>query len=242
MAYSANHLLFRAGGTFGAVSSEQLEIWSVGFRIFLGSSPLDESKKIAFLETVSGPVNLFHTDSSLKLHRSAYLKKLTAAYIGLDGKYVGGHDQPTTEYIYSSPSAGAGSLFYPFSNAMVFTLSSDIDRGPGSKGRVYWPTSEGLDATGRWSASAVNAYLTKFQTLINAINQAARSFWSPAAGVSVFSSVGSGAIGTVTSVGVGRAPDTQRRRDNRLAEEHVYLPVTSAAAAIEAVQNRVYAD
>lgn len=240
MAYAAQHLLFRAGGPMGQTSSALTDTWSVGFRIFIGATPLDESKKVAFLDTVKTAVAAYHSSATLKNHPGAWLKTLTAAYIGMDGKYVDGANQPTTTYTYPAPQAGQGTIFHAYSTAMVLTLRSNISRGPGAYGRVYWPSAEGLDISGRWATTAVDIYLTAATTMLNAINQAARTFWSPASGISVFSNKGAGVIGTVVRVGIGRAPDSQRRRDNGIAEEHKYSTLTSAAATLAELEDRIY--
>lgn len=241
MPYAAQHLLFRWGGFFGADAATQKDIWSCGVRIFLGASPLTEEKKTAFLTAVAPALATWWNANATQGHPSAWQSEINCAYIDLDGKYVGGDEQPTTRLPMTPPVAGKGGLTHAWSTAMVVTLSSDIDRGRGSRGRYYVPTGMGIDANGVFPQGNLSAFVLAQRTLIDALNTAARAQWSPAAGVSVFSQLGAGTIGEVVRVGSDVAPDTQRRRDNKLVEPRTEINLTTAAAARAAIQDRVYA-
>lgn len=239
MAYAAQHLLFRIYGGFGTVIASPVENWSCGLRIFTGASSLTEQKKVDFLAAIEAAVKSFHGQASVKAGASTSLLKLSAAYIGLDGKYVGGDSQPTTERVLATPIFGSGAQQLPFSHARVLTLRSDIDRGPGAYGRIYWPSQETISADGKFGLTPTTDFSFYGATLIDAVNTAARAQWTPSSAVSVFSNKGVGTIGTVVRVGAGRAPDTQRRRDNQIAEEHAYtelgttLLVSAALSEVE---------
>lgn len=239
MAYGAAHLLLRFMGHRGTIATEQLEYWSASVRIDIGPSLLTEAKKAAFLTALDATTQAFHGGSGVSAGTNSYLDKLTAAYIHTDGKYVGGDAQPTTEYIFSAPVAGQGGTTMPFSHARVWTLETDIDRGRGSIGRFYWTCGLPVDATGRWTQNQCTDARNAGVTFLDAINNAAEAQWSTSNGVSVFSRL-SGEIGRVLRVGVGRAPDTQRRRDNRLLEDRVMADVPTAAGFAAAVQARTY--
>lgn len=240
MPYAAQHLLLRAHGSFGSIVSETIEEWSMSWRIFIGATALTEQKKIDFLTSVKPWIDNFFVSTGVHAHPAAWLKRLTAAYIDLDGKYVGGDAQPTTETFYAVPNSGTGSNGHPYSHAMVVSLRSDIDRGPGHAGRFYVPSGENVDNTGRFAPSIVSSTVAAARALIDQINGSARASWSPASAVSVFSKVGTGTIGTVTSVACGRAPDTQRRRDNDVLESYTSLDLTTTLAASEARARRQY--
>lgn len=221
--YGSNHLLFRWGGNFGVLDTDTIEAWSCGVRIFIGPGPFTEAAKSTFLTSVQAAVDAFHVHIQASHAGTAWLKKLTAAYIGVDGHYVGGDTQPTTQYIYAAPKKGTGVSDLPYSHATAYTLRSDLPRGRGHVGRFYMPSGMRVDTSGRYTAAAALNGATAAKTLIDALNTTARTTWSPASAVSIFSGLGTGQIGTVMAVGVGRAPDTQRRRDNNILEEHQYV-------------------
>jgi hypothetical protein len=209
-------------------------------RVTTGGGALSEEQKSAFLEGVKDAFQNFHVNQTVKAGTKAFLTKLTAAYIGTSGFYLGGDTQPTTEYIYPSAIVGFGSHQLPFSCARVVTLRTNIERGRGAYGRFYWPCQEIVDAEGHWAVSDVTTVATQAKTLIDSVNNAARVVYTPASSVSVFSSMGTGEVGKVIRVGVGRAPDTQRRRDNKVKEEHVYANLGTVAADLEERQSRIY--
>jgi len=53
MSYSSQHLLFRVHGSFGSISTEELDFFSFGLRIFIGPADFTEAKKTAFLPDVA---------------------------------------------------------------------------------------------------------------------------------------------------------------------------------------------
>jgi len=197
---------------------------------------------LTFLNTVQGPVKDFWTNLDVKGHTSAWLKSLTAAFIGLDGRYVGGDTQATTTYNYTTPTNGGGAGGLPFAHSMAFTLKSDIYRGRGHIGRFYLPSGLTVDTSGRWSVNQCQLAAGPARIMLDAVNTAARGVWSTGSYIGVFSELGSGTIGEVQQVGVGRGPDSQRRRDNKIKEEHSYLTLTTAAARQKQLQEREYGD
>jgi len=240
MSYSSQHLLFKMGGHMGVTAADTVEAWSAGMRLFIGPGPFTEAAKVTFLGQVQAAVRAFHVHLDTKVHGSAWLKTLTAAYIGVDGLYVGGDTQSTTKYEYATPAAGGGVQTLPYAHAMAYTLKTEKSRGPGSSGRFYIPSGLAVDSSGRWSLGQTGICVDAAKVLLDAINTAARGIWSPASAIGVFSQVGSGTFGTVLKVGVGRSPDSQRRRDNKLKEEHFYKNLGSAAAVQGDLDERVY--
>jgi len=240
VSYGAQHVQFRMLGVFGPLHSDPREIWGVGLRIFIGATALVEADKAEFLAAVKTAASAFHNSAVNKAPSSCWLTKLTAAYIGMDGKYVGGAAQPTTEDLYTTPLNGGGDPTMPFSHARVYTLRTDQERGRGSVGRIYYPSGWKVDSSGLWTAAECQQAADAFRTYVDAINTAARSVWSPASAVSVFSGMGTGEIGEVLTVQVGRAPDTQRRRDSSLPESYLSSDLATTLEARERRQGRHY--
>lgn len=238
--FGEHHLLLRVHGVFGGNYASPLEHWSYGMRIKIGLGLMTEGAKEDFLTAIHTAVNSFHTASGNKVSGSAWLTKTTAAYIGTDGLYVGGDSQPTTEDIWATPVKGLGASDQPYSTAYAVTLDTGLPRGPGSKGRFYVPVGWPVDTSGRWIVGDVTTMAAGARTLLNAINTAAVDGWGADAGVHVMSTVAPYPVGRVIRVGVGRAPDTQRRRDNKLLEEHVWDNLTVALAAREDARERTY--
>lgn len=228
-------------GVFGAAATTGTEQWSWGLRINPGlGAAFDESKKTAFLAGIQGATNGYHVDTYMKNHANAWLTHLTCAYIGEDGKYVGGDTQPTTVYTYSPAVKGTGATTVPWSHSRVITLRSSIERGAGAYGRFYTPCGETVQLDGRFDPSAQQTVADVSRTYIDTVNTQARLQW-PGANVSIMSTVGTLPIGRVIAVGAGLQPDTQRRRDNRLPEVHKYANLTTAAAELASRQERQYA-
>lgn len=241
MVYTASHVLFKVNGTFGATSTAVGGIWSYGFRIPVATGPLSEATKIAFLGFVEGAVKTFHTGAPLSAGTNCYLTKLTAAYIGTDGLYLGGDSQPTTEFLYSPPQPGVGGNITPFEMSAAISMFSTIDRGRGSRGRFYAPTSRVVASDGRWSASERDSLSAASKALVDAINTAAETAWPTSGGVSVMSRLDAGVTAPVIKISSGRSPDSQRRRDRQLPEEYAPLSLATTGPAAETVSAREYA-
>lgn len=242
MPYVGNHVLFRGHGSFGLIESGEIEYFSWGLRIFISGAPLVEQDKADFLLAVQGATKSFWVNSESRLHAQSFLKRLTAAFIGPDGKYVGGDQQPTTEYIYSVAGRGAGGNTQPYSQAACLSLWSEIDRGPGHSGRIYLPSGHACDGDGGFQVGHVASLQDVAKTWVDNVNTAARTVWPANSGVAVFSKVGTGLVGPVTRISVGRAPDTQRRRDNRVPEDHNPVLLATAAAVRAEKAARRYDD
>lgn len=228
--YANNALLVKAVGHFGT-SGTTVDIWSCGWRF-----PVDDSFSIehaqldSLLATIAPAVSAFHQNANTGGGTNTFLDKLTAAIIGKDGRYFGSQ-QETREHVYATPVGAAQTPTHPFSTALCYTHFSFFPRGKASKGRVYWPaTALAINqATGATGAPALAGPV--YQTLVNSMNQAVD-------GIADVSSLGVLGVkttelpggspartGLVLAIGVGQAPDTQRRRDNKVLELHTSLPV-----------------
>lgn len=239
MVFSSNFVYLRAIGTLGN-NGEGVEQWSAGMKIPMPTAP-SASSLSAFLETVSVAYSAFHTDSGNGFGSTCFLKQLTAAYVGTDGKYVGGGAQSTTVYNYGTPQAGTGTGVLPFSTAVVLSLRTANSRGPASNGRVYWPKlAVPISPTlGTWAIGEGTAMAGKAANLINQINAACTSILGGGGFVSVMSQVGP-RHAIVTSVRVGHKPDRQERREKKIAEAYGTAAVASVAGVLAERLNRPF--
>ena len=164
-----------------------------------------------FPKPVNGPGPGFHNISKLT---SIKLNRINAA-----GHYV---DPIAREHLYGSPISGSEASNPVPQIAQVITLGTALDRGRGSRGRVYaLPNTQmfPLDSSGRASASTVTYSAEAWKILINQIN----SIYTLIGRVGVASNAGAGRFEHVTRIGVGRAVDTMRSRRSTLVEDHQYV-------------------
>lgn len=237
MVYAEQFVYLRALGTFGVNASTPVERWGVGLKFRNPGTAPSPDNLIAFLETVSVPFENFHKSTAVGSGTSCFLQELTAALVGVDGKYVGGAAQQTTRRAYSTPPAGTGGLSVSFSQALVYSLRTLLTRGPGSNGRMYYPAlgiavtpTTGVIASGVTASAAAAA-----ATLFNNLNAAADAHLPGTGGLSVMSQVGTGVAASVTSVRVGNKMDHQESRERQITEAYSSSPVSALAAFV--VQN-----
>lgn len=232
--YSKAHLLFRMNGGFGGLATP-LDYWSAGLRIDISAAggAVTEAEKLAFLTAVQSPTNVFFTNGDVKCGNNSSLFELTAAYIGLDGKYVGGASQDTTRLTWAGVT-GSGASIMPWASAQAFTLRTQFDRGRAHVGRFYLPCQRTVGNDGRWTVNEAQLAVAPAKTFLDAVNAAAKTVWSGSFGVTIFSGLGSGEHHRVTRVEMGRAPDTQRRRDNKLVED--WQGADLAGASVQEVE------
>lgn len=239
MTYSMDHVHLRLHGTLGN-NTTGVDQWSVGLKIPRPEGSVTGAQMTAFLAAVSGAASALHGSTAMKVGSTIFLKRLTAAFIGLDGKYVGGGAQPTTVYDYATPVAGNGAVVMPWSTCNVISLRTAVTRGRGSNGRVYYPsTAQALDAaTGGFIPASMASVASTFKTFLDAVNAAATTeLPSSTHKVSVMSNLGGGTTNQVTSIRVGVRPDRQERRENGVAENYqtavIALTASDAAALAE---------
>lgn len=167
---------------------------------------------------IANAVQTFHT--SAPISSTAKLERVKLNLLDVQGRYVS--QTTTVEHQYPTPIAG-GTTFpaYPFLTAAV-TLRTPRRRGPGSNGRFYPPyiAIDRPNTDGRWTVAQIQGLADAAATMINAINAATDGV------VGVASEVGTGTFQPCTAVEVGRVADVQRRRKNKLLEEHVPAAVT----------------
>lgn len=239
MAYTSNFVYTRAIGEF-RITGAKVEEWQVGWKIPTGSAQ-SSANLLAYLTNIATPVNTYWTNSNIGGGSAAFLTKLTAAYIGTDGKYVGGGAQSTTELAYGTPAPGGGTSNRPFTDSLVVSLRTAKLRGPGSNGRMYWPaTSIPMGDTGFISTSLCQAIATAARTLLDSLNGVADTYLNSNDGVSVMSNVGGGTTQPVTSVRIGSKLDRQERREKQRVETYATSLLTTRAALRAAAENSVW--
>lgn len=190
------------GDAWGAV-----EEWQTGLRILGTAVPSDTQ-----LEELDAAFNTFITTNAVSLPSGCRYIGVKWSPIGTDGRYPPAGESRT--YFRETPTQGVFGTGYP-QIAVVLSLRTARLRGYASNGRMYIPSSLGIEAaTGRVTTSAAGQIADAGAALISAINAVGLG------NVTVMSEVGGGLNATVTGVRVGRVMDTQRRRRNQLSEEY----------------------
>lgn len=190
------------GDAWGAV-----EEWQTGLRVAGTNVPTDQQ-----LEDLDAAFNTFITDDAVSLPAGCRYIGVKWSPIGTDGRYPPSGESRT--FFRTTPSQGVFGTGYP-QIALVLSLRTARLRGYASNGRMYIPSSLGIEAaTGRITTSQAGGVADVGAALISAINDVGLGT------VTVMSEVGSGINAPVTGVRVGRVMDTQRRRRNQLSEEY----------------------
>jgi hypothetical protein len=145
----------------------------------------------------------------------ALLEMVKVNVIDVHGLYA---DKNNT-FLYEAPTpipGGSGSAAFAPQLSCAISLTTDVRRGPGSKGRFYPPIpSVSAEADGLVDLAHAQTMADSALTLINDLNDLGPEL------VSVVSAVGSGNIEQVTGVRVGRVIDTIRRRRSSIPESYV---------------------
>jgi hypothetical protein len=203
------------------------EIFSMNLSMAKG---VDVGETFPFLDLDNGQRNDIADDcaswfgrASTRIHPSASLTRVKIAPIGTDGRYT------AAPFEAERIVAGAGSNLYgrPTNDqALALTLYTAADLGR-VKGRIYQPLPTFTVGTdGRYDSAEIEDSEASFKTLINDLNNEP-GFDVLGLGVVVASQGRHNADGTVrlapgnhevTGVALGRVPDTQRRRRNKLVE------------------------
>lgn len=216
MPYSREHVLVRINGIFGSTTNVR-DRWSIGLRMASLSAVAPETDFTAFLTAFHSDVAAFHAHADVGAGSTCYYTFLTAAKIGVDGKYSP-KTQLTSRYDAPSAIAGSGTCDSPFSQAQVCSLRTALPRGYASNGRLYYPMTHinGLidPATGRIAPGVVAPLLARWKILIEAANTKFNAVLGVPLKVSVMSQVGSGTTAVVNSLRMDGRLDAQERREN----------------------------
>lgn len=228
MPYTSPYVYFRVNGKFSSASPAR-ETFSVGFKLPMATGAPTSAALLAFLTAMATPVTTFHT-GQINSGSETYLTDLTAAFVGTDGKYVGGGTQVTTRYTYPTPVPGLGTPRHAWSSACVISLRTLIQRGRASNGRAYWPaTAIVIDqASGQFNTANTDGIAAAAKVLCDAINTQGTTHFPTTLGLAVMSNLGVGTTSKVVAVRVGTRPDSQERREKSIKD--VYSTVNLAGA------------
>lgn len=171
--------------------------------------------RIAELENLMDTADLFWGNYS-------FLVSAKVAALGTNGLYLTDAVEASAGASFSGTEATTGCA----QNSVVLSLRSATTIGQANYGRMYLPHVAPLrtTATPYIASSSVTAILAASKVFLDAQNDAFNTGPEPAA-LSIMSSLGTGSSKGVTRVGVGRVTDTQRRRRNKLQEQHQFLPI-----------------
>lgn len=164
------------------------------------------------------------------IHPDAQLQLVKVAHIGQDGKYL----SAPVERIRVQNGTFVGGVRHPNQVAMAITLHTEGDLRR-IKGRWYQPLlCVPINADGRVDESAAEAIEAVAQGFVNNVNNQpgldVLDLRVSVASQGRFNKNGTQRVApgnhVVTAVSVGRVPDTQRRRRNKLAEVRTSRPVS----------------
>lgn len=220
--FSHTHGYLQWGGTLPGN-----EIWSCGLRmaalneVFGDGLALSDSGMENYLDHYTTKLTEFHQRAVSNIGSGAKMNFVKFNKIGLDGKYV---NQGATHVRFINPPI-AGAIGGNISNqiALCVTLTTDVQRGPASKGRFYLPAPViAIDDTGRISAAKANEIMASVRTLLEDLSDSPGLDSDVTPDVVVMSrKPGAPAARYVTGLRIGRVLDTQRRRRNNMDEAYV---------------------
>lgn len=218
-AYAVNRVNISGTAFTGA------EEWSTGF--YLGKVAGDAEDPFGWAELVSEKWQILWNGAGSTMFGSSYktvqvkVSQLTAA---------GATDIDSIDYFtYPSAIAGGGSTIHPAQIALASTMTSEIQRGLASKGRMFLPgITFGIDgATGKLSSGTMTAIADKMKAFYDDLNELGTDkliLASHGHAVKDGSGVITGYTGAlnalVTGCRVGDVFDTQRRRRDDLVEQY----------------------
>lgn len=233
MPYAEPYVYVRAIGSFGLTAGDNWEQWSAGMKLRNPGVAPTALQLVSFTETVKGLWSTYHNSSSAGTGSSCWLKEIQSAFVGTDGKYVGGASQNTTRSALATPVQGQGTGAN-LPQAIVISLRTSLTRGPGSNGRIYMPAL-GLGVAG--TSGLINPSTTALvagvaKTLIDGINSAADTHLPGSGGVSVMSQVSTGVAATVTSIRVGNKMDHMESRERDLTEVYATQTISTVSAFV----------
>lgn len=204
-----------------------VEIADTGLHIStLGSAPFDAVASLALwnvgdLEDLLGNLStMLMAAGGLRFADYGQLVGAKLAAIGTDGRYLA---EPLEAS--QTPTTGVSSDVVP-QNSVCLSLWSGLSLGRANHGRMYLPyTQFAFNAAKPFTEAGTTAGLAaNAASFIGQVNAKA-DLRTAGAGVVNLSKVGTGTVKAVAYVRVGRLVDTQRRRRNRLTEEHSQVAV-----------------
>lgn len=185
----------------------------------LGMPPVDAPTLAAVAANCSAWFSSTTAGSGPSFQSEHKLVSIKLNRLGTDGRYV---DAVAREHVYPTPISGGGSVpsgKMPPQVSTVISLRTALERGRGSKGRIYLPAtvaSSGVATDGRITAANALVNANAVKSLINSLN----ATYTLIGKVGVASNAGSGRFEHITRVAGGRVLDTMRSRRSSLVEDH----------------------
>lgn len=232
--YTDPHMVLAWGGPLGP--ENRADTWSVSLR-FRPSGASSQDTDFPPLRPADFPSQLradivaalsaFHSGSGARMRNDAVLQWIKFNRVDREGKYVS--PSLSTQWDITGV-AGAGAPAYPQQIALATTYRTEARRGPGTKGRTFWPTAIDYDPSiGGPSTSARTGLAGSVGGLLTTLGSAMfRAGFTLVP--SVMSPIGEGQSRFITRVEVGSRFDVQRRRDNSERESYVGADVALPTA------------
>lgn len=220
MAYTGDHVLVAWGGTMPGG-----EIWTNTLRM-RDVNPIGFPDQVAVNGYLVGgfkdALTTYWNAIKALIGTGTKLEWMKANRVGTDGKYL---DPTTNLYTYATPNAGTSTVNFPNQVSAVVSTTTGIARGRAHIGRWFLPgVACAIDAvTGLYTTTQVNTFASASAAFLGALNDTAAVLGVDQVRAAVMSNLGAGTDHDITGVRVGRVPDTQQRRRNKVAE----LPVTA---------------
>lgn len=200
----------------------QAEIWNTGLKVnYFGPSSIDDGILTSAAESIADIWEDLFTqvfgDGDISFSSDYRTTEVKASHVGTNGKVVGN----TYTHFYPTPVVGIAGGENPLPQAaIVGSMRSAKQRGPGSQGRMYLPGMVyDVGTDGLMSEDKARDAANQFNAFVNEINNIGGEIGSQFE-VILASPVGEGVELPVTQTGVDRKVDTQRRRANALVSDY----------------------
>lgn len=232
MTFTAPHIyLVIAGDAYNGT-----ERWQFGLRLSDGGISGQ-----ATADAVASTVSSWWSNANSSFFLSHQLTEVKASRIDVNGKLEGGTTAGLHFFTPKVPGSAAQSNGGDFPQlSLCATLLTAVPRGLGSKGRIFPPPqatgAPGADglliaATALQSAQNVASLITSLNAIslvgnVQVMSRGKGVWHNDAKGKKIWAYPGTGYSNNVTSVGVGRVVDTQRRRRRSLVESRQVSAVT----------------
>jgi hypothetical protein len=145
---------------------------------------------------------------------------------------LGKADAALTQFhtFQTTVAGNSASFHYPPQITVAATMTSDLMRGHGSKGRMYLPgVTKGLGANGHMHSTGQGELATAFNQFLSNVNSAAGNPYRVVLNAAEVTGVPFRAarMEIVTGCKIGSVFDTQQRRRNQLREQYVTRVLTA---------------
>lgn len=197
------------------------EIWSCSWS--MADPNVDNDAEQIDPDPIGQAVEKWFKDPNASISSYAKLDRVKVNLVDQNGRYVSSGATEEYELPIQARGGSANGLQWPFQVSLAVTMRSARRRGPGSVGRFYPPlTSSPIGGDGRIGASEARRMADAAASLLADMTAGAGGPLTGRGPLQVVnaSAVGAGRFDPVTSVQVGRVPDTIRRRRSALAEDY----------------------